>query len=56
MAPSKEEIMFQIEILYDFAEGEGDVDSFVAERISRNFSMPLEEARKYIDEYKAANQ
>jgi hypothetical protein len=56
MAANKEEIMFQIEILYDFADDAKDLDAFVAEKISGNFSLPLDEAKKYVQEYKALNK
>jgi hypothetical protein len=56
MAANKEEIMFQIEILYDFADDAKDLDDFVAGKISTNFSIPLEEAKKYVVEYKALNK
>ena len=51
--PSKDEIMFQIEILYDFADDAEDLDSFVAEKIASNFKLTLDDARKYVKEYKA---
>ncbi len=56
MAANKEEIMFQIEILYDFSDDEKDLDGFVAQKISSNFGIPVEEARKYVDEFKAQNK
>jgi hypothetical protein len=56
MALNKEEIMFQIEILYDFSDDEKDRDGFVASKISSNFGIPVNEARKYVDEYKALNK
>ena len=36
MSATKEEIMFQIEILYDFADDDKNRDAFVAEKISSN--------------------
>jgi hypothetical protein len=56
MAANKEEIMFQIQILYDFADDAKNLDAFVAEKISSNFNLPLEEAEKYIQEYKALSK
>ena len=56
MTANKEEIMFQIEILYDFADDAKNLDAFVAEKISSNFSLPLDEARKCVQEYKALNK
>ncbi len=56
MTASKEEIMFQIEILYDFADDTKDLDGFVAEKISANFGIPLDEAKKYVAEYKTTNK
>lgn len=49
---NKEEIMFQIEILYDFADEAKNLDDFVAGKISTNFRIPLEEAKEYVQEYK----
>ena len=56
MTANKEEIMFQIEILYDFADDAKNLDAFVAEKISSNFSLPLDEAKKYVQEYKTMNR
>jgi hypothetical protein len=56
MATLKEEIMFQIEILYDFANDTRDLDNFVAEKIASNFHLSVDEARKYVEEYKALNR
>ncbi|HVP22620.1 MAG TPA: hypothetical protein VMS77_01760 [Conexivisphaerales archaeon] len=52
LAANKEEIMFQIEILYDFADSTQNLDEFVAEKISSNFGISMDEARKYVQEYK----
>ena len=52
MTANREEILFQIEILYDFADNAKDLDDFVAEKISTNFGITIDEARKYIQEYK----
>ncbi|MEM0117928.1 MAG: hypothetical protein QXE12_00505 [Conexivisphaerales archaeon] len=50
---NKEEVMFQIEILYDFMdEGVKDKDDFVAKKIAENFKLSLDEAKKYVQEYK----
>jgi hypothetical protein len=56
MAANKEEIMFQIEILYDFADDAKNLDAFVAEKISSNFSLPLDEAKRYVQEFKSLNK
>jgi len=53
LTANKEEIMFQIEILYDFADDAKDLDRFVAEKISTNFGISVDEAKKYVEEYKA---
>lgn len=50
---NKEEVMFQIEILYDFIEDDvQDKDAYVARKISENFKIPIEEARKLVEDYK----
>jgi len=50
---NKEEVMFQIEILYDFMDEDvKDKDEFVAKKIADNFKIPVDEARKYVEEYK----
>ena len=52
---NKEEVMFQIEILYDFMDEDvKDKDEFVARKIAENFKISIDEARKYVDEYKAS--
>ena len=48
--------MFQIEILYDFSDDAKDVDGFVAQKISTNFGIPMDEAKRYVDEYKTLNK
>lgn len=51
---NKEEVMFQIEILYDFMDEDvKDKDELVAKKIADNFKIPVDEARKYVEEYKA---
>ncbi len=51
---NKEEVMFQIEILYDFMDEDvKDKDEFVAKKIADNFKIPIDEARRYVEEYKA---
>jgi 3-polyprenyl-4-hydroxybenzoate decarboxylase len=52
LTADKEEIMFQIEILYDFADDVKNLDDFVAEKISNNFGITREEAKRYVQEYK----
>ncbi|MEM0287434.1 MAG: hypothetical protein QXG05_04575 [Nitrososphaerota archaeon] len=52
-----DEIMFQIEILYDFMDDDvKDRDSFVIKRISENFKLTEQEAARYVEEYKKAIQ
>ena len=53
MAANKDEIMFQIEILYDFADDTKNLDQFVAEKISSNFGISLDEAKGFVAEYKS---
>lgn len=48
--------MFQIEILYDFADSDVvDKDEYVAKRISENFKLSLSQARELVKEYKSLN-
>jgi len=56
LTANKEEILFQIEILYDFADETKNLDEFVAKKISDNFGISLDEARKYVQEYKSAGK
>ncbi|MDG6934607.1 MAG: hypothetical protein JRN68_07890 [Nitrososphaerota archaeon] len=56
MGQSKDEMMFQIEILYDFADSDVvDKDEYVAKKISENFKLPLSQARELVKEYKSLN-
>ena len=48
--------MFQIEILYDFADDTKNLDEFAAQKISTNFALSLDEARKYVQEYRTLNK
>jgi hypothetical protein len=56
LTADKEEIMFQIEILYDFADDAKDLDRFVAEKISANFRISIDDAKRYVEEYKATSK
>lgn len=54
---NKEELMFQIEILYDFMDEDvKDKDSYVVKKIAENFRLSEEEARKYVEEYKQSSR
>ena len=53
MSATKDEILFQIEILYDFAEDTKNLDEMVVEKISKNFKISMSEAIQYVEEYKA---
>jgi hypothetical protein len=54
---NREEVMFQIEILYDFLDEEvKDKDDFVMRRIAENFKLSLEQAKAYVEEYKKLGQ
>lgn len=56
LGQSKDEMMFQIEILYDFADSDVvDKDEYVAKRISENFKLSLSQARELVKEYKSLN-
>jgi len=56
LGQSKDEMMFQIEILYDFADSDVvDKDEYVAKKISENFKLPLSQARELVKEYKSLN-
>jgi hypothetical protein len=55
LGQDKEEMMFQIEILYDFMDSNvSDKDEYVARKISENFKLPITQARELVKEYKSS--
>ncbi|MDG6929002.1 MAG: hypothetical protein JRN29_03005 [Nitrososphaerota archaeon] len=53
MVAKDEEIMFQIEILYDFMDASTeDKDSVVAKKIAEHFKLSDDAAAKYVSEFK----
>lgn len=45
---SEEEIYFQIEIMYDFLDGN---EEEIAKRIARNFKISIDDALEYVKRY-----